>query len=109
MKEITHVERPVLAWAADNGFVPMKLTLYGNGGWPDTLYLFTAPFLAFIEFKQPGAKPRLRQLLRIEELRRRGYAAAVFDNPKEAIAWLRQQVSIQLPGVGCPAPTKSGP
>ncbi len=89
MTEIADVERPVLAWARENGFIAWKLTLKGNNGWPDTMYLLHYPTVAFIEFKSPGKKPRLLQCLRHRELLARGYPCAVFDNAEEAIAWLK--------------------
>lgn len=89
MTEIADVERPVLEWARANGFLAWKLTLKGNNGWPDTLYLLHYPTVAFIEFKAPRKKPRLLQQLRHAELLARGYPCAVFDNPKEAIEWLQ--------------------
>lgn len=82
------VERRVVDWALDEGFLPFKLNLQANTGWPDRLWLFAYPFVAFIEFKRPGEEPRPLQEERIKELKDRGYPTGVFSDAEEAIAWL---------------------
>jgi VRR-NUC domain len=82
------IEKAVNVWARDNGLRPLKLSVMGENGWPDRLYLFTYPSIAFIEFKAPGGKPRPLQEARIAELRGRGYPVGVFDDVYSAIAFL---------------------
>lgn len=85
------VEAKVVAWATDEGFLPFKLNLQGNTGWPDRLWLFAYPLVCFIEFKRPGEELRRNQPARVEELVSRGYPVGVFDNVPESIAFLAAQ------------------
>jgi hypothetical protein len=81
-------EKAVNAWARAHGIQPLKLSVMGENGWPDRLYLFQYPFVAFIEFKSPGNKPRPLQEARTAGLRKRGYPVGVFDEVHSAIAFL---------------------
>lgn len=86
------VEIPVLRWARRRGILVLKLNLMGNCGYPDTLYLFQYPRMAFLEFKRYGAEPTDLQLERLTELRALGYAAHWCDNVAEAIDFLEKNV-----------------
>ena len=87
------IEAEVVAWAESQGMLPIKLNLMGNTGWPDRVFMFVHPFVAFIEFKRPGKplKGERNQPARIEELRKRGYPVGVFNDAQEAIAFLAAQ------------------
>lgn len=94
-----------MRWARSKGMVVLKLNLMGNRGWPDTLYLFQYPFIAFLEFKRLGGKPDPLQEMRIEDLQRRGYPAACVDNVGDAIDFLervRNNVQVAVPSLRGP-------
>lgn len=88
------LEKRVVAWAQGRGILPFKLNLQGNTGWPDRLWLFVYPAMAFIEFKRPGrpAKPERNQPARIAELERRGYPVGVFNDFAAAVTFLEATV-----------------
>ncbi len=88
----SEIEKRVVQWAKLHDLLPLKLTPMGDGGWPDHLWLFYFPAIAFIEFKQAGKKAKLRQELRIAELTRRGYPVKVIDNVSEGITFLETEV-----------------
>ena len=82
------IQLDVCAWAREHGILPIKLTSFASGGWPDYLFLGSQGQVAFIEFKAPNKKPGLRQELRIEELRKRGFPVAVVDSYESGIEFL---------------------
>lgn len=94
MRPEERVESAVIEWAFTKNILPLKLNLMGNTGWPDRLWLFVYPRIAFIEFKAPG-RPLVgerNQPERIAELTKRGYPVGVFDNVADSIAFLEATV-----------------
>jgi len=94
MRPELRVENEVVDWARAQSILPLKLNLIGNTGWPDRLWLFVYPRIAFIEFKAPG-RPLTgdrNQPERLAELAARGYPVGVFDNVAEAITFLETYV-----------------
>jgi hypothetical protein len=85
-------EHKVCEWAIKQGIKPLKLTPYGEAGWPDRFYLFFHPAIAFIEFKAPKKGPRPLQAERIAELQRRGYPVAVIRSVADGIAFLEREI-----------------
>ena len=57
----------------------VKFTSPGTNGMPDRLVLLPGGRMGFVELKAPGKKPRLVQELRMRQLRRLGFFAAVID------------------------------
>ena len=84
----SYIEKKVVAWARAHDILPLKLSAHSDTGWPDRFWLFYYPAVAFIEFKAPGGKPRVLQLMRIAELQRRGYPVEVISNVEEGIRFL---------------------
>ncbi len=56
----------------------------GNDGVPDRIVCLPNGKVAFVELKAPGKRPRPRQTVRHEELRRLGFRVEVLDS-REAI------------------------
>jgi hypothetical protein len=94
----SEIEKKVVAWAKAHDILPLKLTPISDTGWPDHLWLFYYPAIAFIEFKAPGRKPGILQILRIQELQRRGYPVKVIDNAEEGIEFMEAEI---LSGNSC--------
>src|SRR6266850_1879230 len=85
----SRTETEVCRWARGMGILPIKLTSFGSGGWPDHLFLsLFRTRVAFIEFKATGKKAGLRQELRMEELHKRGFPVMVVDNVNDGINFL---------------------
>lgn len=64
----------------------LKLNVWGRIGWPDRLYLHFKGKVLFIEFKQPGEKPKRLQEFIHEKLRRYGFRIEVVDNVRDGRA-----------------------
>jgi hypothetical protein len=73
-------ERNVAEYARDKGCMALKLTILGQVGWPDYLFLYPIRRVLFIEFKRVGEKPRAVQFYIHEKLRRFGFRVEVVDD-----------------------------
>jgi hypothetical protein len=51
-----HVEKGVVTWARDNGWITWKLWGFNQVGIPDRIFLYKAPVIVFMEFKRPGGR-----------------------------------------------------
>lgn len=58
------IEKYSCAKAKKAGWLPIKV---GHSGWPDRLFLKNGRYV-WVEFKQPGKKPRALQKIKIMEL-----------------------------------------
>lgn len=96
MARESKIEGEVVAWAKLHDILPLKFSPVGETGWPDHIWLFYSPVVAFIEFKAPGAttKPaqKVKQELHRLELQRRGYPVKVINNVADGIAFLEAQI-----------------
>lgn len=63
----------------DWGWLVVHNIQTSKNGWPDTLILRTGRAL-FIEWKQPGEKPRELQQYRIRKLREQGFETLVITD-----------------------------
>lgn len=85
------VERAAVDFANLMGVESLKLTLQGNRGWPDRLFMKDGHFL-FIEFKRPGEVTRPLQNYRIKWLVDNGFNVAVCDTIEQSkvliLSWL---------------------
>lgn len=86
------LEGRVVKWAKAHKIIPLKVSPVSDGGYPDHMWLFYYPAIAFIEFKAPGKAPDPRQEERIARLRKRGYPVEVIDDYDKGIAFLEAAV-----------------
>ncbi len=73
------IEKKLVMAAKRRGGMAVKFTSPGANGMPDRLVLLPGGRMGFVELKAPGKKPRLVQELRMRQLRRLGFFAAVID------------------------------
>lgn len=78
MNEKTVEQKLVWAVKSRGGICP-KFISPGMNGMPDRLVLLPGGKMGFVELKAPGKKPRLVQDLRMRQLRRLGFYAAVIN------------------------------
>lgn len=80
LREISGIEKPVIAHAVSRGFFYRKVTWVGRIGAPDRLFsrADTGPF--FVEFKRPGKTPLPHQDREIGRMRKAGITVHVIDN-----------------------------
>ena len=102
------IERKVVAWAKRHDIVPLKLTPVSDGGWPDRIWLFYYPAIAFIELKAPGKGAAPRQAARIAQLKARGYPVAVCDTYESAITFLEATFLSNRGGAATDKPSVRG-
>ncbi|PZR89783.1 MAG: hypothetical protein DI537_20480 [Stutzerimonas stutzeri] len=86
VREVSGVEKPVIAYAEKQGFLYRKLGWIGRRGAPDRLFSRsdTGPFL--VEFKRPGKTPDKLQEREIARLRKAGMTVHVIDNAEAGFA-----------------------
>ena len=77
------IEKKLVMVAKRRGGMAVKFTSPGTNGMPDRLVLLPKGRMGFVELKAPGKKPRLLQELRMRQLRRLGFYAAVIDGPEQ--------------------------
>lgn len=104
------IESQVCNWAKHHGFLHPKVKFVENG-WPDRVFISPAGKHCYIEFKQPGKRPREIQWHRIKELHKRGVSATWADSYEHAVGWLQAILDTErlsakssqaplIPGVG---------
>jgi hypothetical protein len=81
-------EQSVRRWCKTVDIDCVKFGHTFDKGWPDRIYLFDHGLAVFIEWKAPGKKPSKVQQRKIDRLRSRKFHVEVFDNVREAKAWL---------------------
>ena len=82
MREKTIEQELVKAVRGMGGMCP-KFTSPGMNGMPDRLVLLPGGRMGFVELKAPGRKLRPVQELRMRQLRRLGFYAAVIDGVEQ--------------------------
>jgi hypothetical protein len=92
------VGRALRAWSTEIGvdIESRKLTVPGERGWPDRMILWEGGNVFFIEFKQPGAKPRALQTYIHEKLRALGFQVEVHDDRNIALDSIKEKVRASL-------------
>ena len=78
MREST-IEKKLVTEVKARGGMAAKFVSPGMNGMPDRIVLMPGGRMGFVELKAPGKKPRLVQELRMRQLRRLGFYAAVVD------------------------------
>lgn len=80
------IEKQVVADAQVKfGVISLKLNVAGNTGWPDRLFFIPGGSPLFVEFKQKGAKPRAKQRVVHDYLKRLGYHVETYDDADECL------------------------
>lgn len=75
------IEENVCNKAKLKGWIPIKV---GQQGWPDRLFLKNGRYV-WVEFKQPGEKPRVLQKVQIKKLQDQGAEVHVIDSVAKAM------------------------
>ena len=73
------IEHKLVKAARERGGLAWKFTSPGTSGVPDRIVLLRDGKAGFVEVKAPGQKVRPLQELRMRQLRRLGFFAAVID------------------------------
>ena len=79
MREKT-IEQHLVKAVKNSGGIAPKLVSPGFDGMPDRLVILPMNYMAFVEVKSPGGKPRSLQVKRHELLRRLGCRVFVLDD-----------------------------
>ena len=66
-------------YAITRGVLVLKLNVIGRRGWPDRLLIHKGR-VALVEFKRPGGRPRIQQIMVHERLAEHGFKPAIVDN-----------------------------
>jgi hypothetical protein len=82
MNEKEVEQRLVAAVKEAGGWCP-KFISPGTDGMPDRIVLMPGGYIAFVEVKAPGKKPRKLQIRRHVRLRHLGFPVFVLDDPAE--------------------------
>jgi hypothetical protein len=62
------------------GYIPLKVRVTGQRGWPDHVFVNRHGHHVWIEFKKPGETPTKLQYHRLDQLRKQGAEAHWADN-----------------------------
>ena len=73
------IERKLVQAVKSRGGICPKWVSPGLNGVPDRIVLLPGGYMAFVEVKAPGKKPRVIQMARHRTLRRLGYKVYVID------------------------------
>ncbi len=74
------IEQKLVKTVKDMGGIAPKLVCPGFDGMPDRIVLLPGGYIAFVEVKALGQKPRPLQIARHELLRRLGFKVYVLDD-----------------------------
>ena len=74
------IEQKLVQAVKQAGGLAIKFTCPGLSGMPDRLVILPMNYVAFVEVKAPGGKPRPLQVKRHELLRRLGCKVYVLDD-----------------------------
>lgn len=89
----TKIEDEAVRQAAALGVRSLKLTLYGDSGWPDRVFLIPGGRPLWIEFKAPGEGPDPLQSVRHAFLEYMGYDIEVHDTVEGAVEAIRRKLA----------------
>lgn len=77
------IERKLTLMVKRLGGICLKFISPGFDGVPDRIVLLPGAYMAFVEVKAPGEKPRPLQTSRHKLLRRLGFKVYILDNPMQ--------------------------
>ena len=78
-----NTEQKLVSTIKSMGGIAPKFVSPGYDGMPDRIVLVPGGYMAFVEVKAPGEKPRALQLARHEMLRRLGFKVYVLDDEQQ--------------------------
>ena len=87
-KERAGVEKPAIEFAQRRGWWHTKVGALTRNAQPDDLFVRAGKYL-WIEFKAPGSEPTPQQLLRHDEMRKKGMDVRWTDSLTKAKEWLQ--------------------
>jgi hypothetical protein len=93
LKRESAIEKEVVTYAQNHGWIVYKFSSPGRRGVPDRLFISSVGHHVFVEFKRPGEKPVALQYREIERINRQGGTAGWFDNAADAIAFLNENLA----------------
>jgi len=68
------------------GIPSIKLTMVGNSGWPDRIYVLPRGKLIWVEYKRPGKKRSPKQVWAHKLLKAFGHDVRTYENVEDAVA-----------------------
>ena len=77
------IEQKLTLMVKKQGGICPKFVSPGFDGMPDRIVLLPGGYMAFVEVKAPGEKPRPLQTSRHKLLRRLGFKVYVLDDPTQ--------------------------
>ena len=78
-----NIEIPVCAFAQEQGWFCRKNEWVGRRGAPDRVFSHPDHGPLWVEFKRPGAKPRVQQVREIARMQAAGMRVHVIDNVED--------------------------
>jgi hypothetical protein len=94
----SRTEQDVRDMARVYGVEAMKLSIDGQNGWPDRMFLIPGGRPLFIEFKKPGEEPEPLQKKRHRYLRKQGYHVEVCTTFNTALGHIIRAVDASKKG-----------
>ena len=86
------IERKFIQAVKAMGGIALKFTSPGVDGMPDRLVILPIGYIAFVEVKAPGLKPRPLQVKKHEMLRRLGCKVFVLDDEGQIVKLLDEMM-----------------
>ena len=86
------IERKFVQSVKAMGGIALKFTSPGVDGMPDRLVILPIGYIAFVEVKAPGLKPRPLQVKKHEMLRRLGCKVFVLDDEGQIVKLLDEMM-----------------
>ena len=83
------LERALVVWAKDHGWLALKFTPHGDRGWPDRIFVKRGTHV-WLELKRRGETPNPLQMHRRAKLMKHGAIVHWTDNMEEAKRLLNQ-------------------
>jgi hypothetical protein len=85
----------VLEWAQSRDITVVAIKLSMLRGWPDRLFLWQGRGVLFVEFKQPGEKPRPLQKHIHKIIESLGFKVQIHDDIDRAVEAITREISSQ--------------
>jgi hypothetical protein len=76
----SYVEKKIVDYAKTLGYLSIKFPARYIRGFPDRLFINACGVTIYLEIKKPGAKPTMKQLQMIEQLKAQRCAVFWVDN-----------------------------
>lgn len=86
------IEGKASEYAESIGYLPLKINVVGERGWPDHVFINRNGHHVWIEFKKLGKKPSKLQYHRLKQLTEQGADATWADKLAEAKSILDAEV-----------------